>query len=189
MRFCPFCAQENPDDSRECVHCGKRLPALRAVKPVAPPPKPAAPSRPVAPRPAPRAPSAVVQDPTLKRFNPNVGDVPVEGVHWKKGPLFGLPTTDEVWVRIVGMSVNTVKSHLHRALQSLRRKPECARCAGRARAHQFDQADLDHWNCDRAVNAGRTRRHYVRDGGNGQEWSGWRVAGHSDLWPAHTAYD
>jgi len=33
-----------------------------------------------------------VQDPTLKRFNPNAGDVPIEGVHWRKGPLFGLPT-------------------------------------------------------------------------------------------------
>ena len=26
MRYCPFCAQENFDDVRECVHCGKRLP-------------------------------------------------------------------------------------------------------------------------------------------------------------------
>jgi hypothetical protein len=55
MRFCPFCAQENPDDSRECVHCGKRLPAART-----PPPKPAAPPREkpapkVAPRAAPRS--------------------------------------------------------------------------------------------------------------------------------------
>src|SRR5690349_12654657 len=55
MRFCPFCAQENPDDSRECVHCGKRLPAART-----PPPKPAAPPREkpaakVAARPAPRS--------------------------------------------------------------------------------------------------------------------------------------
>src|SRR5262245_54401694 len=55
MRFCPFCAQENPDDSRECVHCGKRLPAART-----PPPRPAAPPREkpapkVAPRPAPRS--------------------------------------------------------------------------------------------------------------------------------------
>src|SRR5439155_4572507 len=66
MRFCPFCAQENPDDARECVHCGKRLPALRAARAPAPPPKPAAPSRPVAPRPAPRAPSAALNDPTLK---------------------------------------------------------------------------------------------------------------------------
>jgi hypothetical protein len=31
-------------------------------------------------------------DSTLKRFNPNAGDVPVEGVHWRKGPLFGKPT-------------------------------------------------------------------------------------------------
>ncbi len=33
-----------------------------------------------------------LNDSTLKRFNPIAGDVPVEGVHWKKGPLFGLPT-------------------------------------------------------------------------------------------------
>ncbi len=32
-------------------------------------------------------------DPTLQRFNPMAGDVPVEGVHWRKGPLFGLPTS------------------------------------------------------------------------------------------------
>jgi hypothetical protein len=55
MRFCPFCAQENSDDSRECAHCGKRLPAART-----PPPKPAAPPREkpapkVAARPAPRS--------------------------------------------------------------------------------------------------------------------------------------
>ena len=56
MRFCPFCAQENPDEERECVHCGKRLPAMRSA--------PARPSssltnkavpRPPVPRPAPRA--------------------------------------------------------------------------------------------------------------------------------------
>ena len=29
----------------------------------------------------------------LQRFNPLAGDVPVEGVHWRKGPLFGKPTT------------------------------------------------------------------------------------------------
>lgn len=29
----------------------------------------------------------------LQRFNPMAGDVPVEGVHWRKGPLFGLPTS------------------------------------------------------------------------------------------------
>jgi hypothetical protein len=58
MRFCPFCAQDNPDDARECVHCGKRLPVLRNVpaRPAASAPKPAAP-RPVPPRPQPRAPS------------------------------------------------------------------------------------------------------------------------------------
>jgi hypothetical protein len=32
-------------------------------------------------------------DTTLKKFNPVAGDVPIEGVHWKKGPLFGLPTS------------------------------------------------------------------------------------------------
>ena len=34
-----------------------------------------------------------LQDATLRRFNPQAGDVPVEGVHWRKGPLFGLPTS------------------------------------------------------------------------------------------------
>ena len=29
----------------------------------------------------------------LKRFNPLAGDQPVEGVHWRKGPLFGKATT------------------------------------------------------------------------------------------------
>lgn len=58
MRFCPFCAQDNPDDARECVHCGKRLPALKhhaVTRPAAPAPKP--PPRPAPPRPQPRAPS------------------------------------------------------------------------------------------------------------------------------------
>ena len=32
-------------------------------------------------------------DTTLQKFNPVAGDVPIEGVHWKKGPLFGLPTS------------------------------------------------------------------------------------------------
>lgn len=31
-------------------------------------------------------------DSTLKRFNPLAGDQPVEGVHYRKGPLFGKPT-------------------------------------------------------------------------------------------------
>jgi len=58
MRFCPFCAQDNPDDARECVHCGKRLPVLRhAPAPSRPAvPRPVAP-RPQPPRPQPRAPS------------------------------------------------------------------------------------------------------------------------------------
>jgi hypothetical protein len=58
MRFCPFCAQDNPDDARECVHCGKRLPVLRNVpaRPAPAAPKPVAP-RPAPPRPQPRAPS------------------------------------------------------------------------------------------------------------------------------------
>jgi hypothetical protein len=34
-----------------------------------------------------------LNDSSLKRFNPMAGDKPVEGVHWKKGPLFGLPTS------------------------------------------------------------------------------------------------
>jgi hypothetical protein len=65
MRFCPFCAQENPDDERECVHCGKRLPAMRnaPARPTAPPPKPAA--RPAPPRPAPRPRSIDALAPTL----------------------------------------------------------------------------------------------------------------------------
>jgi len=55
MRFCPFCAQENPDDVRECNHCGKRLPVARAA-----PPRPAVPAPPpverrAVPRPAPRS--------------------------------------------------------------------------------------------------------------------------------------
>ena len=33
-----------------------------------------------------------LQDPSLKRFNPVAGDVPVEGIHWRKGTLFGFPT-------------------------------------------------------------------------------------------------
>jgi hypothetical protein len=32
-------------------------------------------------------------DTTLLKFNPLAGDKPVEGVNWRKGPLFGLPTT------------------------------------------------------------------------------------------------
>lgn len=31
---------------------------------------------------------------TLQRFNPMAGDVPVEGVHWRKGPNFGKATTN-----------------------------------------------------------------------------------------------
>ena len=41
--------------------------------------------------PDPRTPGAVL---ALKRFNPLAGDVPVEGVHWVKGPNFGKPTAD-----------------------------------------------------------------------------------------------
>jgi outer membrane receptor protein involved in Fe transport len=33
-----------------------------------------------------------LNDTSLKRFNPKAGDQPVEGVHWKKGALFGKPT-------------------------------------------------------------------------------------------------
>lgn len=54
MRFCPFCAQENPDEVPDCVHCGKQLPSPRpAPSRVTPPPRPPV-SRPVPPRPAPR---------------------------------------------------------------------------------------------------------------------------------------
>jgi hypothetical protein len=28
MRFCPFCAQENTDETSECAHCGRGLPTL-----------------------------------------------------------------------------------------------------------------------------------------------------------------
>ncbi|MFZ2490746.1 MAG: TonB-dependent receptor [Thermoanaerobaculia bacterium] len=34
-----------------------------------------------------------LNDSSLKRFNPLAGDVPVEGVHYKKGPNFGRPTS------------------------------------------------------------------------------------------------
>jgi hypothetical protein len=33
-----------------------------------------------------------LNDTSLQRFNPMAGDKPVEGVNWKKGVLFGLPT-------------------------------------------------------------------------------------------------
>src|SRR5438876_15713 len=29
MRFCPFCAHENADDTAQCARCGKRLPPPR----------------------------------------------------------------------------------------------------------------------------------------------------------------
>jgi hypothetical protein len=54
MRFCPFCAQENTDDARECGQCGKRLPAPRPAPHRTPLPPPS--QRPkVEPRPAPRS--------------------------------------------------------------------------------------------------------------------------------------
>ena len=34
-----------------------------------------------------------LNDASLKKFNPMAGDVPVEGVNWKKDPRFGLPTS------------------------------------------------------------------------------------------------
>jgi hypothetical protein len=55
MRFCPFCAQENNDDARECGHCGKRLPAVPHRTPSPPPTRPAPAAPPVRPRPAPRS--------------------------------------------------------------------------------------------------------------------------------------
>ena len=33
-----------------------------------------------------------LNDASLRRFNPMAGDVPQEGVHYRRGPLFGLPT-------------------------------------------------------------------------------------------------
>ena len=33
-----------------------------------------------------------LSDNTLQRFNSMAGDILVEGVHWRKGTLFGLPT-------------------------------------------------------------------------------------------------
>src|SRR4051794_37334625 len=57
MRFCPFCAQENPDDARECGHCGKRLPPPRTAPPRAVPAPPVAerPKKEIPARPAPRS--------------------------------------------------------------------------------------------------------------------------------------
>jgi hypothetical protein len=58
MRFCPFCAQENPDDARECGHCGKRLPPPRTAPPRpahAAPPVAERPKREIPARPAPRS--------------------------------------------------------------------------------------------------------------------------------------
>jgi hypothetical protein len=78
MRFCPFCAQDNPDDARECVHCGKRLPALRQPK-LTPAPRPSPPPpRPAPPRPAPRAPSLVptLTPPTAPAGVPHVASPP-----------------------------------------------------------------------------------------------------------------
>ena len=67
MRFCPFCAQDNPDDARECGHCGKRLPQPRTAPPrtVSAPPveKPRGP-----PRAAPR--SRPLEGPPLKDETP-----------------------------------------------------------------------------------------------------------------------
>lgn len=40
-------------------------------------------------------------DPSLQRFNPFV-DNPTEGVHWRKGPLFGLPTAATTGVTAAG---------------------------------------------------------------------------------------
>jgi carboxypeptidase family protein len=34
-----------------------------------------------------------LNDSSLQKFNPMAGDQPVEGVNWKKGPLFGKPTS------------------------------------------------------------------------------------------------
>jgi len=57
MRFCPFCAQENQDDARECGHCGKRLPPPRTAPPRSAPTPPVAerPKKEIPPRPAPRS--------------------------------------------------------------------------------------------------------------------------------------
>src|SRR5581483_3361011 len=55
MRFCPFCAQENPDDARECGHCGKRLPPPRAAPPPRTPTPPPMQAPKTVPRPAPRS--------------------------------------------------------------------------------------------------------------------------------------
>jgi hypothetical protein len=97
MRFCPFCAQDNPDDARECVHCGKRLPALRApARPAAPAHKPP-PPRPAPPRPQPRAPS--MAPPTTnsqahEAFAPTSapGTLPPVKSHGANGPAKSAPS-------------------------------------------------------------------------------------------------
>jgi outer membrane receptor protein involved in Fe transport len=50
-------------------------------------------------------------DATLKRFNPMAGDVPVEGVHWKKGPNFGKPTADYTVVPPTPQHVQTPRTY------------------------------------------------------------------------------
>lgn len=69
MRFCPFCAQENPDDARECGHCGKRLPPPRTAPPrVAPaPPVAERPKKEIPARPAPRSMPLKGQEPLADR--------------------------------------------------------------------------------------------------------------------------
>ncbi|MGZ3440038.1 MAG: hypothetical protein ACXVDD_10995 [Polyangia bacterium] len=97
MRFCPFCAQDNPDDARECVHCGKRLPALRAPsRPAAPVHKPA-PPRPAPPRPQPRAPSMApptVNSQPHEAFAPTAapGTLPPLKAHGANGPAKSTPS-------------------------------------------------------------------------------------------------
>jgi hypothetical protein len=50
-------------------------------------------------------------DATLKRFNPMNGDVPVEGVHWKKGPNFGKPTQDYTVIPPTPAHVQTPRTY------------------------------------------------------------------------------
>ncbi|MDP9194079.1 MAG: TonB-dependent receptor [Acidobacteriota bacterium] len=48
---------------------------------------------------------------TLQRFNPLAGDVPVENVHWRKGPNFGKPTNDYTVAAPTAQHVQTPRTY------------------------------------------------------------------------------
>jgi hypothetical protein len=77
MRFCPFCAQDNPDDARECGHCGKRLPPPRTAPPRAAPAPPVAerPKKEIPARPAPRSKPLVGKEPLPDRPSESPAEV------------------------------------------------------------------------------------------------------------------